>query len=51
MSFYTIITCMDGRIQKPMMEFVAEQYGYDLPDTITDPGPVKPLADLSLHCG
>jgi len=45
MPFCTIITCMDGRIQRPMMEFVAEKYGYDLPDTITDPGPVKALSD------
>ena len=45
MPFCTIITCMDGRIQKPMMAFVADKYGYDLPDTITDPGPVKALSD------
>ena len=41
MPFCTVITCMDGRIQKPMMEFLAGKYGYDLPDTITDAGPVK----------
>ncbi len=45
MPFCTVITCMDGRIQKPMMDFVLEKYGYDLPDTITDPGPVKALSD------
>jgi carbonic anhydrase len=45
MPFCTVITCMDGRIQKPMMEFVARNYGYDLPDTITDPGPVKAMSD------
>lgn len=45
MPFCTVITCMDGRIQKPMMEFVLGEYGYDLPDTITDPGPVKALSD------
>ena len=45
MAFCTVITCMDGRVQRPMLEFVAEKYGYDLPDTITDPGPVKGLAD------
>ncbi len=45
MPFCTVVTCMDGRVQKPMMEFVAEKYGYDLPDTITDLGPVKMLSD------
>ncbi len=45
MPFCTVITCMDGRIQKPMMEFVWKKYGYDLPDTITDAGPVKTLSD------
>jgi hypothetical protein len=27
------------------MDFLASEYGYDFPDTITDPGPVKDLAD------
>ncbi|NQV33969.1 MAG: hypothetical protein HQ515_14850 [Phycisphaeraceae bacterium] len=45
MPFCTVITCMDGRIQKPMMEFLAENYGYDSPDTITDAGPVKALSE------
>ena len=45
MPFCTVITCMDGRIQGPMMKFVLEEYGYDQPDTITDPGPIKALGD------
>lgn len=36
---------MDGRIQKPVMEFVLAEHGYTLPDTITDPGPIKALSD------
>jgi hypothetical protein len=27
------------------MDFLVSKYGYDLPDTITDPGPVKDLAN------
>lgn len=45
MTFCTIVTCMDGRIQRPVMDFVADRYGYDTPDTITDPGPIKALSD------
>jgi len=37
---------MDGRIQRPMMDYLTAKYGYDAPDTITDPGPVKALANL-----
>jgi len=36
---------MDGRIQRPMMDYLALTFGYDSPDTITDPGPVKGLAN------
>lgn len=46
MPFCTVITCMDGRIQRPMLDLLASKYGYDAPDTITDPGPVKDLANL-----
>ena len=45
MRFCTVVTCMDGRIQKPVMQFLSRQYGYELPDTITDPGPIKALSD------
>jgi carbonic anhydrase len=47
MPFCTVISCMDGRIQRPMMDYLASKHGYDLPDTITDPGLVKALADVS----
>ena len=47
MPFCTVISCMDGRVQKPVMDFLASKYGYDLPDTITDPGPVKDLASAN----
>jgi carbonic anhydrase len=46
MPFCTVISCMDGRIQRPVMDFLASKYGYDFPDTITDPGPVKDLANV-----
>ena len=45
--YCTVLTCMDGRIQRPMMDYLASAYGYGRPDTITDAGPVKALADIS----
>ena len=47
MPFCTVISCMDGRIQRPVMDLLASDYGYDFPDTITDPGPVKDLANTN----
>ncbi len=47
MAFCTVITCMDGRIQRPMMDYLRSNFNYDCPDTITDPGPVKALADIT----
>lgn len=43
--FCTVITCMDGRIQGPLREYLRDEYGYGYPDTITDPGPIKGLSN------
>ncbi len=44
-SFATVINCMDGRTQLPVNEYLREKYGVDYVDTITEPGPIKYLAD------
>ena len=43
--FGTIINCMDGRTQLPVFEWVIENYDIDYPDTITEAGPVKIIAE------
>ena len=43
--FASIINCMDGRTQLPVAQWVMENYGIDYPDTITEAGPVKIIAD------
>jgi len=43
--FASIINCMDGRTQLPIAQWVMENYGIDYPDTITEAGPVKIIAD------
>lgn len=36
---------MDGRVQLPVIEFLKQKYEADYVDMITEPGPVKLLAD------
>jgi len=45
MSFCTVINCMDGRTQLPVIEYLRQKYNVDYVDTITEPGPVRVLAD------
>ena len=43
--FVTVINCMDGRTQLPVIEFLKEKYGADYVDSVTEAGPIKILAD------
>jgi hypothetical protein len=36
---------MDGRIQEPIINYLKDTYGIKYVDTITEPGPIKILAD------
>ncbi len=45
MSFCTLINCMDGRVQLPVIEYLKNKFGVDYPDSITEPGPVRILCD------
>jgi hypothetical protein len=45
MSFCTVINCMDGRVQVPVNDFCQERFGSEFVDTITEPGPVRLLAE------
>jgi len=44
MSFCTVINCMDGRVQVPVVRYLQERAGVDYVDVITEPGPVAALA-------
>ncbi len=37
-TYATIISCMDGRIQKPLRDFAIEKFGVSVADVITDRG-------------
>lgn len=43
-AFATAISCMDGRIQIPVIEYIKRQYGVSYVDMITEPGPNKTLS-------
>ena len=45
MSFCTAITCMDGRIQLPVINYLQKRFGAEYVDTITEAGPNKIFAD------
>lgn len=43
--FATAINCMDGRTQLPVNDWMKKEYHVDYVDTITEPGPIRILAD------
>jgi len=44
-TFACCINCMDGRTQLPVNKWMSGEFGVDFIDTVTEPGPVKILAD------
>lgn len=42
--FGTLITCIDGRVQRPTILWMRERYNLDYVDVISAPGPDKLLA-------
>ena len=46
-TFVTAINCMDGRVQLPVIEYMKNKFGVDYIDMITEPGPIKYLAENS----
>ena len=43
--FATAINCIDGRAQKPVIDFVGRRFSVDCVDMITEPGPDKILSE------
>jgi len=43
--FSTVINCMDGRIQLPVLDFMRNRFGHPYVDNITIAGPVRILAN------
>jgi hypothetical protein len=45
MSFCTVINCMDGRVQLPVLEFMKKRFQVDFVDSVTEAGPVRLFAN------
>jgi len=45
MKFCTVINCMDGRVQEPVIKYMKERFQADCVDSITEPGPNGILAE------
>ncbi|MFC1508142.1 carbonic anhydrase [Candidatus Omnitrophota bacterium] len=43
--FATAINCIDGRVQKPVIEYIEKNFSVDYVDMITEPGPNKILSE------
>ena len=43
--FATAINCMDGRAQRPVIEYMQKSFNVDHVDMITEPGPNKILSE------
>jgi carbonic anhydrase len=48
-SFATSLSCMDGRVQLPMINLIKEKYCVDYVDTITAPGIDKVIFDGNIE--
>jgi len=44
-TFIAAINCIDGRVQKPVIEFAIDKFKVDYVDMITEPGPDKILSE------
>ena len=45
MSFCTVINCMDGRVQLPVIRYLQDRFEVLYVDSITEAGPVKSLVE------
>ncbi|MBD3346131.1 MAG: hypothetical protein GF401_13825 [Chitinivibrionales bacterium] len=45
LKFCTVINCMDGRTQLPVIDFLKDHFKADFVDSITEPGPIKIISE------
>ncbi len=45
MRFCTVINCMDGRIQLPVIRYLQTRFNCEFVDNVTEPGPNRLLAE------
>jgi len=47
MSFATVVNCMDGRVQMPVLDFLMRRFGAEHIDVVTEPGPAGFFNDVA----
>lgn len=45
MSFCTVVNCIDGRVQLPVIEYLRRRLGVPYVDSVTEPGPVLSMTE------
>ena len=45
LTFGTLVTCIDGRVQRPTILWMRDRFALDYVDVISEPGPDKLLAE------
>ena len=50
MRFGTVINCMDGRVQLPVLRYLKDHYEIDFFDTVTEAGPIRILTERKEQC-
>lgn len=43
--FYTVVNCMDGRVQLPVIDYIKSRFDVEFVDSITEAGPNRMLAE------
>ena len=47
MTFVTVVNCIDGMVQAPVIDFLKKRFGVDYVDCITEASPVRILSGLT----
>ena len=50
MKFGTVINCIDGRVQYPVLDFLKKNFDLDFFDTANEAGPLKILTERTDKC-
>ncbi|MDD9822709.1 MAG: hypothetical protein OXU98_07500 [Gammaproteobacteria bacterium] len=43
--FYTVVNCMDGRVQLPVIDYIKNRFDVEFVDSVTEAGPNRILAE------
>lgn len=43
--FYTVVNCMDGRVQLPVIDYIKNKFDVEFVDSVTEAGPNRMLAE------